>query len=102
MVARLPDPIRYAAVAASVGLFTIMLSPVFVDPLFNTYKPLRDGEMRQAILSLAHANQIPTDNVVEFDASKQTMRISANVAGFAGTTGTSLGRSVFPAPAGSP
>ena len=71
-------------------LFTIMLSPVFVEPLFNTYKPLRDGEMRQSILSLAHANQIPTDNVVEFDASKQTTRISANVAGFAGTTRVAL------------
>jgi STE24 endopeptidase len=71
-------------------LFTIMLSPVFVEPLFNTYKPLRDGEMRQAILSLARANQIPTDNVVEFDASKQTTRISANVAGFAGTTRVAL------------
>jgi len=72
------------------SLFTIVLSPVFVEPLFNDYKPLREGEMRQAILSLARANQIPTNNVVEFDASKQTTRISANVAGFAGTTRVAL------------
>jgi len=72
------------------SLFTIMLSPVFVDPLFNDYKPLRDGEMKQAILSLARANQIPTEHVVEFDASKQTTRISANVAGFGGTTRVAL------------
>jgi STE24 endopeptidase len=71
-------------------VFALMLGPVFVDPLFNDYKPLREGAVREAILSLARANQIPTDNVVEFDASRQTTRISANVAGFAGTTRVAL------------
>ncbi len=70
--------------------FSAMLAPVFVDPLFNDYKPLREGDIREAVLSLARANQIPTDHVVEFDASKQTTRISANVAGFAGTTRVAL------------
>ena len=42
------------------------------------------------MLSLARANLIPDDNVVEFDASKQTTRISANVAGFLGTTRVAL------------
>lgn len=68
------------------ALFASMLAPVFVEPLFNDYKPLRDGAVHEAVLSLARANQIPTDHVVEFDASRQTTRISANVAGFAGTT----------------
>ncbi len=71
-------------------LFVLMLAPVFVEPLFNDYKPLREGAVRQAVLSLARANQIPTDNVVEFDASRQTTRISANVAGFLGTTRVAL------------
>ena len=71
-------------------LFLIMLAPVFVDPLFNDYKPLREGAVREAVLSLARANQIPTDNVVEFDASRQTTRISANVSGFLGTTRVAL------------
>jgi STE24 endopeptidase len=71
-------------------LFLIMLAPVFVDPLFNDYKPLREGVVREQVLSLARANQIPTDNVVEFDASRQTTRISANVSGFLGTTRVAL------------
>jgi STE24 endopeptidase len=71
-------------------LFATMLAPVFVEPLFNDYKPLREGAVREAVLSMARANQIPTDHVVEFDASKQTTRISANVAGFAGTTRVAL------------
>lgn len=71
-------------------LFAIMLAPVYVEPLFNTYKPLRAGPVREAVLSMARANGIPTDHVVEFDASRQTTRISANVAGFAGTTRVAL------------
>ena len=66
-------------------LFVMMLSPVFIDPLFNDYKPLREGAAREATLSLARANQIPVDNVVEFDASRQTTRVSANVSGFLST-----------------
>ena len=71
-------------------LFAMMFAPVFVEPLFNDYKPLREGAVHEAVLSLARANRIPTDHVVEFDASKQTTRISANVAGFAGTTRVAL------------
>ncbi|MGB4859732.1 MAG: M48 family metallopeptidase [Dokdonella sp.] len=71
-------------------LFFTMIAPVFISPIFNTYQPLRDGPVREAVLSQARANQVPTDNVVEFDASKQTTRISANVSGFAGTTRVSL------------
>ncbi|MEO7062252.1 MAG: M48 family metallopeptidase [Dokdonella sp.] len=71
-------------------LFAMLLAPVFVEPLFNHYKPLRDGPVRDAVMSLARANQVPTEHVVEFDASRQTTRISANVAGFLGTTRVAL------------
>lgn len=74
----------------AVLLVVLMLGPVFIDPLFNQYKPLREGPVREAILSLARANQIPTDNVVEFDASRQTTRISANVAGLGATIRVAL------------
>ncbi len=71
-------------------LFFMMIAPVFLDPVFNDYKPLRQGEVRERVLSLARANMIPDNNVVEFDASKQTTRISANVSGFLGTTRVAL------------
>ena len=79
-----------SAIAFVFTLFAMMLAPVYVSPLFNDYKPLRAGSVREAVLSLARANQIPTDHVVEFDASRQTTRISANVAGFLGTTRVAL------------
>ncbi len=67
-----------------------MLGPVFISPLFNHYAPLADGPVKQKILMLARANQIPADNVYEFDASRQSKRISANVSGFMGTTRISM------------
>jgi STE24 endopeptidase len=39
---------------------------------------------------MAHANGIPTNDVYQIDASRQTTRISANVSGFAGTTRITL------------
>ncbi len=71
-------------------VFAAALAPVLVEPLFNDYRPLREGPVREAVLSLARANQVPTRNVFEVDASRQTTRISANVAGFAGTTRIAL------------
>jgi len=67
-----------------------MISPVFVAPLFNTYKPVPEGPIRDAILSLARANGIPAEDVYYFDASKQTKVVGANVSGLFGTTRISL------------
>jgi STE24 endopeptidase len=67
-----------------------LIAPVYVLPLLNDYKPLPEGPAKQAVLSLARANQVPTDHVEWFDASKQTTRLSANVAGLAGTTRIAL------------
>ncbi len=67
-----------------------MIFPVFIAPIFNDYTPLKDGPLKREILSVARANEIPATDVYEFNASKQTKRISANVSGFAGTTRISL------------
>ena len=71
-------------------LFVIMVTPVFVAPLFNDYKPLPEGETRESILALARSTEVPADDVYWFDASRQTKRISANVSGLWGTTRISL------------
>jgi len=68
----------------------IMLSPVYIEPLFNTYKPLKDPAINEPILAMARANQIPVTQVFEVDASRQTKRVSANVSGFLGTTRIAL------------
>src|SRR6266480_1044664 len=57
----------------------ILIAPVCVEPLFNTYKPLTDPKIRDPILTMARANEIPVKQVFEVDASRQTTRVSANV-----------------------
>lgn len=69
---------------------TISLAPVFIEPMFNKYTELRDPTLRDPILSLARANGIPAQHVYVVDASKQTKRVSANVAGLFGTTRIAL------------
>ena len=70
--------------------FGIVIQPVFIDPLFNTYTKLEAGPVRDSVLRLARANGIPATDVFVEDASKQTTRVSANVAGFLGTTRIAL------------
>jgi STE24 endopeptidase len=71
-------------------LIAQLIAPVYFLPLLNDYKPLPDGPVRDAVLSLARANGVPTNHVEWFDASKQTTRVSANVAGLLGTTRIAL------------
>jgi len=78
------------AVVVAFSIFGAFIYPVFIAPLFNTYKPLSDPSIRDSILAMARANEIPVAQVYEFDASRQTKRISANVAGFFGTTRVAL------------
>jgi STE24 endopeptidase len=79
-----------ALAGTAILAFVILIGPVYIDPLFNTYKPLADGPVKESILSLARANGIPTDNVYQLDASRQTTRVSANVSGLLGTTSIRL------------
>lgn len=76
-----------AVIFSSIGSF---IAPLYVEPLFNTYKPLEDPAIRDPILALARANEIPVTQVFQVDASRQTTKISANVAGFLGTTRIAL------------
>ena len=71
-------------------MFGAMIAPVYISPLFNDYQPLAAGPLRESILSLARANRVPAEEVYQFDASRQTTRISANVSGMFGTTRVSL------------
>lgn len=69
----------------------IMAGPVYIDPLFNTYTPMQEGALKDSILEMAQANGVPADNVYVFDTSRQSNRITANVAGLFGTTRVALG-----------
>ncbi len=82
------------------GLVVIVaLGPVFIEPLFNKYTPMPVSPLQQQVLSMARANGVPATNVYVVDASRQTKRISANVAGLFGTTRIALNDNLLKQPA---
>jgi STE24 endopeptidase len=74
-----------SGVALAFLVFLVLIAPVYIDPLFNKYEPLADQRVKDEILRLARASEIETRDVYQFDASRQTTRVSANVSGFLGT-----------------
>jgi STE24 endopeptidase len=92
IIRRVKDMWWLWASVATVGFLLVanVIFPVFIAPLFNNYYPLPDSPLKQQILSLARSEGIPVTNVYEFNASKQSKRISANVSGAFGTTRISL------------
>jgi Zn-dependent protease with chaperone function len=92
VVRRLPRTwwIWGAAVTSLFWVFTALIVPVFIVPIFNKVTRLDDPKIVASILSLARANGIPANDVYMMDASRQTTRMSANVSGFANTTRITL------------
>jgi STE24 endopeptidase len=70
--------------------FVSLIAPVYISPLFNTYNKLQNAHIKDPILSMARANGIPATDVYEFDASRQSNHVTANVSGFASTLRISL------------
>ena len=71
--------------ALALTVVAIAISPVFLQPIFNTPTRLNDPKITTPILRMAHANGIPTNDVWQIDARRQTTRMSANVSGFGNT-----------------
>jgi STE24 endopeptidase len=87
IVRRLPRTwwIWGAVAMTAMTMVLVAIAPVYLTPIFNKVTRLNDPKVTVPILHIAHANGIPTDDVYQMDASKQTTRISANVSGFANT-----------------
>ena len=79
-----------AIVTLALVLLQVVIGPTYLEPVFNKFYPLADSPLKQQILSLARANDIPVTQVYEFDASKQTTKMSAHVSGLLGTAQISL------------
>jgi len=75
--------------AAFLGLM-ILVAPVFISPLFNTYSEMPKGPLRDRIVAMAASQNVPAEHIYVFDQSKQHKRISANVSGLGPTIRISL------------
>ena len=75
---------RRPAVTA-VGVLTIYLFPVVIDPLFNNFEPLPDGKLRSDVLELADRAGVDVGEVYRVDASRRTTAANAYVGGLGHT-----------------
>ncbi|MBN8648512.1 MAG: M48 family metalloprotease [Caulobacterales bacterium] len=67
------------------ALIALILSPIFIEPLFNKYQPFPEGVVKNAIVELAVQSKVPTDKIYVFDGSRQRSVVTANVSGAFGT-----------------
>ena len=79
-----------AVVSMALLTFQLLISPTYLEPVFNKFYPLAESPLKQQLLSMARANEIPVQQIYEFDASKQTTKMSAQVSGLLGSARVSL------------
>ncbi|HUP49983.1 MAG TPA: M48 family metallopeptidase [Thermoanaerobaculia bacterium] len=66
-------------------ILLIVIAPVFLDPVFNDFRPLRNEELRRDLLELASRAGIEESRVYEVDKSRQTKTMNAYVTGIGPT-----------------
>ncbi len=76
-------PAAGAVVAAGAGLGA--LAPVLLDPVFNDFTPLPEGELRADVLALAAQAGVRVGAVFSVDASRRTTAANAYVTGLGPT-----------------
>lgn len=76
-------------------LVIMVLAPVYIQPLFNDFKPAPPGPMRDTVVAMAEANGVPHDKIFIYDGSKQSNRYTANVSGLFGTAQIAMSDTMF-------
>ncbi|GAA3222705.1 M48 family metallopeptidase [Dactylosporangium siamense] len=74
--------------AAGAALLTVLLSfvfPVLVEPVFNKFTPMPDGEQRTRLMAMAQRDGVPVRDVLVADASRRTRAVNAYVSGLGPT-----------------
>jgi STE24 endopeptidase len=73
----------------------MLVRPLVIEPLFNTYKPAPAGPMRNEIVAMAKQVGVPSDKILIYNGSKQSNRYTANVAGLLGTARIAMSDVMF-------
>jgi len=71
----------FGGITASLVATMMLLGPSLIQPLFNEYTPVPEGEVKQAIEALALEANIPTNRIFMYDGSRQSNNFTANVSG---------------------
>ncbi|MFZ4066679.1 MAG: M48 family metallopeptidase [Phenylobacterium sp.] len=84
-----------AGLIAACSVAIMVVAPVYIAPLFNSYEPAPPGPVRDAVVALAKANGVPTDRIFIYDGSRQSNRYTANVAGLFGSARIAMSDVMF-------
>jgi len=71
-------------VAAFTALALAFLPPL-IEPMFNDFEPIPEGEVRDAVLAMGAEADIPADRIFMYDGSRQSNNFTANVSGIGGS-----------------
>jgi STE24 endopeptidase len=63
----------------------LLAAPVAIEPLFNDYKPVPAGEVRDVLVEMASRSGVPIERVFVYDGSRQSNRFTAKVYGVGGS-----------------
>jgi Zn-dependent protease with chaperone function len=63
----------------------MLVAPVWIDPLFNDFGPMKDKQLESAILGTAERAGIENSRIFEVDKSIDTNAVNAYVTGFGDT-----------------
>lgn len=74
-----------SALAVPFMVLAMLVSPIWIDPLFNRYGPMKDIALEARILALAERAGIEGSRVYEVDKSVDTTAVNAYVTGIGGT-----------------
>src|SRR5258707_473337 len=78
-------PQRLLGLVAGAAGMVAFAGPVVLDPLFNDFRPLPDGDVRRDVLGLAERAGVRVGEVYVVDASRRTTAANAYVTGLGAT-----------------
>lgn len=84
-----------AVVTAVFIVIGLIVSPILIEPMFNTYTPAPNGPVRDAVVELAKQTGTPSDKIYIYNGSKQSDRYTANVSGLFGTARVAMSDTMF-------
>ncbi len=69
----------------AITLFTLVvqfIAPTWIMPIFNKFKPIEEGELKESIMAYARSIKYPLENVFVMDGSKRSNKSNAFFTGF--------------------
>jgi STE24 endopeptidase len=76
-------------------VLSMLIAPIYIEPLFNKYMPAPAGPVRDEVVAMAKSVGIPSDKIFVYDGSKQSNAYTANVSGLGGSARVAMSDTMF-------